>query len=64
MMGMVVGIEIKASATVTASDFSGMKRLADACGAKFAYGVVLYDGETIVPFGSKLAAAPLSCLWN
>lgn len=62
--GMVAGIEIKASATVTASDFSGIKKLADACGSKFAYGVVLYDGDTVVPFGSKHAAVPLSCLWN
>jgi predicted AAA+ superfamily ATPase len=62
--GMVAGIEIKASATVTASDFSGIRKLADACGPKFVHGVVLYDGDTVVPFGSKLAAAPLSCLWN
>jgi predicted AAA+ superfamily ATPase len=62
--GIVAGIEIKASATATSSDFAGMKKLADACGSKFAYGVVLYDGDTIVPFGSKLAAVPLSCLWN
>ena len=62
--GVVAGIEIKASATVSASDFSGIKKLAAACGSKFAYGVVLYDGDTVVPFGSKLAAAPLSCLWN
>lgn len=62
--GMVAGIEIKASATVTPADFFGMKKLADACGAKFVYGIVLYDGDTIVPFGAKLAAVPLSCLWN
>ena len=29
-----------------------------------AYGVVLYDGADIVPFGDRLAAAPLSLLWN
>lgn len=62
--GIVAGIEIKASATVTSSDFAGMKKLADACGSKFAYGVVLYDGDTLVAFGTKLAAVPLSCLWN
>ena len=62
--GIVAGIEVKASATVTPSDFVGMKKLADACGSKFVYGVVLYDGDTIVPFGAKLAAVPLSCLWN
>lgn len=62
--GMVAGIEIKASATVTPTDFAGMKKLGDACGSKFVYGVVLYDGDTIVPFGPKLAAVPLSSLWN
>jgi uncharacterized protein len=61
---MVAGLEIKASATVTASDFAGTKMLAAACGAKFAFGVVLYDGDTVVPFGPRLAAAPLSCLWS
>jgi hypothetical protein len=62
--GVVAGIEIKANATVTASDFSGIRKLANACGSKFAYGVVLYDGDIVVPFGPKLVAAPLSCLWN
>lgn len=62
--GAIAGIEIKASATVVAGDFSGMKKLADATKKRFVYGVVLYDGDTIVPFGEKLAAAPLSCLWS
>ena len=62
--GMVAGIEVKASATVSARDFSGLKKLAEACGPNFAFGVLLYDGDTIVPFGPKLVAAPLSCLWN
>ena len=62
--GMVAGVEIKANATVNARDFSGMKKLADACGPKFAYGVVLYDGDTVVAFGPKMAAVPVSSLWN
>jgi hypothetical protein len=62
--GMIVGIEIKASATVKANDFGGLRTLADACGDRFAYGVVLYDSTDFVPFGDKLAAAPLSCLWG
>jgi hypothetical protein len=61
--GMVVGIEVKASATVKASDFSGLRALADACGDRFAFGAVLYDSSDVVPFGDKLTAAPLSCLW-
>ena len=63
--GMVVGIEVKAGATVGPADFAGMRALAEASGAGFAAGVVLYDGETVVPFGGpNLLAAPLSCLWT
>ncbi|WP_168880183.1 ATP-binding protein [Rhizobium sp. P28RR-XV] len=62
--GTIVGIEVKASATVKASDFGGLKTLAEACGEKFAYGIVLYDNTDVVPFGERLAAAPLSCLWR
>jgi len=62
--GMIVGIEVKASATVKASDFGGLKTLAEACGDKFAFGTVLYDNTDVVPFGEKLAAVPLSCLWR
>ena len=62
--GTIVGIEVKASATVKASDFGGLKTLAEACGKKFAYGIVLYDNTDVVPFGERLAAAPLSCLWR
>jgi predicted AAA+ superfamily ATPase len=60
--GMVVGIEVKASATVKAGDFGGLRALAEASGDRFAFGVVLYDSDDIVPFGDRLAAAPLSCL--
>ena len=31
---------------------------------RFAFGVVLYDSADIVPFGDRLAAAPLSSLWG
>lgn len=62
--GMIVGIEIKASASVKASDFGGLRTLADACKERFAYGVVLYDSSDLIPFSDKLAAAPLSCLWG
>ncbi|WP_372084549.1 ATP-binding protein [Tistrella mobilis] len=62
--GMIVGIEVKASATVKAGDFSGLRALAEACGDRFAFGIVLYDSADIVPFGDRLAAAPLSSLWD
>lgn len=62
--GMIVGIEVKASATVKSSDFGGLRTLAEACGGRFAYGVILYDSAEFVPFGERLAAASLSSLWN
>jgi predicted AAA+ superfamily ATPase len=62
--GMIVGIEIKASATVKSNDFGGLRTLAEACKDQFAFGVVLYDSTDVVPFGDKLAAVPLSALWG
>jgi len=62
--GSVVGIEVKASATVGAGDFKGLRKLAAACGEDFKTGLVVYDGETTVAFGPRLWAAPISCLWG
>lgn len=58
----IAGIEIKASATVTQSDFNGLHKLKVACGEQFSAGVVFYDGENILPFGEKLFAVPISIL--
>jgi len=49
---------------VKSRDFGGARALADTCGDRFAYGVVLYDGAAVVPFADRLAAAYLSSLWN
>ena len=62
--GMIAGIEVKAGATVKAGDFTGLRAMSEACGDRFAFGVVLYDSTDVVPFGNKLAAAPLASLWN
>ena len=61
--GMIAGIEVKASATVRSGDFSGLRTLAEACKERFAYGVVLHDSADFVPFGDRMAAVPVSCLW-
>lgn len=62
--GTVAGVEVKASATVTATDFRGLRKLKDAAGKKFAGGVVLYDGENSVGFGDGLYAVPIRSLWE
>lgn len=62
--GHVVGVEVKAAATVTTADFSGLRKLAEACGKRFILGLVLYDHHTVVPFGERLFATPISALWK
>ena len=60
----LAGVEVKAAATVTASDFRGLRKLRDAAGKRFAVGVVLYDGEASVGFGDGLFAVPIRALWE
>lgn len=60
------GIEIKSSASLKASDFNGLKRLAELAGKRFQKGIVLYTGDQVVGgFGGKnLYAVPIAGLWN
>ncbi len=62
--GRLVGVEIKATASVATSDFRGLRMLADCAGDRFVGGVVLHLGERAVPFGDRLHALPLGCLWS
>ena len=60
----IVGIEVKASATVTERDFRGLRKLQLATGRRFTRGVVLYDGETSAGFGDGFHAVPIRMLWE
>jgi uncharacterized protein len=62
--GRLAGVEVKAGATVTAADFKGLHKLREAVPKAFAAGVVLYDGEAVVSFGTGLYAVPISSLWG
>jgi len=62
--GHVVGIEIKASSTVTAGDFRGLRHLAERTGDDFIAGLVFYTGTQTLPFGPRLRAVPVSALWQ
>ena len=62
--GQLIGVEIKAAATVKASDLHGLKKLAGVAGDQFKMGVLLYDGTETMPLGDRLWAAPLSTLWG
>lgn len=58
----VIGIEVKAAATVSGTDFRGLRRLKDQVGEDFVAGVVLYDGDKALSFGDGLWAVPLAAL--
>ena len=60
----VVGIEVKAGATVRPRDFRGLERLRSAVGDGFACGIVLHDSERIQQIGSRLYAMPMKMLWT
>ena len=62
--GQLVGLEVKASATVKESDLRGLKKLSTLAGENFKMGVLLYDGDEVLPLGDGLWAAPLSTLWG
>jgi len=62
--GSVAGVEVKAGATVAASDFAALQALRDQLGKRFRAGVVLYTGDQLVPFGDKLWLVPLPALWS
>ncbi len=62
--GELAGVEVKAGATVTRSDFRGLRKLARAAGERFVGGVVLYDGDHSVGFGDRLYAVPVRALWE
>lgn len=62
--GRIVGVEIKAAASVDGRDFRGLRSLAEAAGDRFVRGVVLYAGATSVPFDARFMALPMEALWR
>ena len=68
--GRLVGVEVKASTSVSRSDFRGLRTLqasvggSVSVGGKFHRGILLYTGQHVLPFGEGLFAAPLSALWG
>ena len=62
--GRVVGIEIKAAATLTGRDFAALKDFSESMGDAFHLGIILYTGSEPVSFGKNLHALPVSTLWK
>lgn len=61
--GRVVGIEVKAAATLGSHDVRGLQAMADAVGKSWVRGVALYGGAEVVPFAANLHGIPLARLW-
>ena len=63
--GGIVGIEVKAAATVMESDFRGLKKLRSVTGQEaWRSGILFYDGDRVLPFGPDLYAVPVTALWG
>ncbi|MFE2444010.1 ATP-binding protein [Streptomyces melanosporofaciens] len=62
--GDVIGIEVKAGATVRTEDLSGLRNLANLLGDRFVAGYVLYTGQQTLPFGDRIRALPIDALWQ
>ena len=62
--GHVVGIEVKANASVRPRDFRGLTRLQSAADGRFACGIVLHDGDRIQRTAPRLFAMPVDMLWT
>jgi len=60
----IAGVEVKAAASVTGSDFRGLRKLASAAGKRFVAGVVFYEGEASASLGDSLYAVPIRRLWE
>lgn len=58
----IVAIEVKASKSVTKSDFKHIYHLANKIPDMFAKGIVLYDGESLLKIDEKMYAVPFGFL--
>jgi uncharacterized protein len=62
--GQLIGIEVKAAATVTASDARHLAWLRDETGDAFVAGIVFHAGPRVFPVSDRIIAAPVSTLWS
>jgi predicted AAA+ superfamily ATPase len=60
----IVGIEVKATSTPRAEDFSGLRHLQSRVGADFLGGYLLHTGPRTITFGPQLRAVPISAIWQ
>lgn len=62
--GSIVGIEVKAAASVSPSDIRGLNYLQEKVGSKFNKGILFYTGKQILKLSTDIYALPISALWT
>ncbi|MER3474654.1 MAG: hypothetical protein C4335_11620 [Armatimonadota bacterium] len=62
--GTLVGVEVKATATIGRDAFRGLRVLKQMVGDKLRLGVVLYPGPHTLPFEDGFWVQPISALWS
>jgi len=62
--GAVAAIEVKATATPTASHARPLHFLRERLGTRFALGLVLHCGATVLPLGERVWAVPVATVWR
>ena len=62
--GAIVGIEVKAGASLGLNDWRPLAKLRDSTGSRFICGVVFYSGRQTLPLSDRIWAVPISGLWT
>ncbi len=62
--GALVGIEVKAAATIGSSDFTPLRALRRLVGDRFRCGIVLHAGADTMRHGDDMWGVPISALWS
>jgi len=62
--GKIVALEVKAASTISAADISGLSRFAQLVGNQFHRGILLYQGQKVIPLAKNIFALPVSALWR
>jgi hypothetical protein len=62
--GKVVGVEVKAAATLGSNEVRGLQALSGAVGNNWVRGVVLYTGAETIPFSANLHRIQVRRLWS
>lgn len=61
----LLAIEVKSGMTVKRADFKHIKWFKDNLAkGRAVMGIVLYNGEAVIPFGENTWAVPFDCLWQ